>query len=211
MASSKTIYFFDRPFNQKSMPRTPDQYQNIRQERVAHIKKVALELFSTKGYFSTSISDIAKAAGISKGLLYNYFESKEDLIKTIILSGSGELLAFVDPDHDGVLTTQEIRYLVEDIFRWIDKDIPFWQLYFSVITQPPVLKMLEKEIMQLVSPFFKILTVYFESKGYTNPATETRFFIAVLDGVFMNYVFDQKSFPIEDIKQRILNIYHLNE
>ncbi len=39
----------------------------------------ALRQFSTKGYMSTSISDILHAVGTSKGGLYNHFKSKEDL------------------------------------------------------------------------------------------------------------------------------------
>ncbi|MDV7394640.1 helix-turn-helix domain-containing protein, partial [Arthrospira platensis SPKY1] len=50
----------------------------------------ALELFAEKGFASTSISQIAKEAGISKGLMYNYFESKEQLLHEIIRQAIGE-------------------------------------------------------------------------------------------------------------------------
>ena len=45
-------------------------------ERIIH---ESLRQFSTKGYMSTSISDILHAVGTSKGGLYNHFKSKEDL------------------------------------------------------------------------------------------------------------------------------------
>ena len=44
----------------------------------------ALELFVTYGYQGTTISQIAKKASVSKGLLYNYFKSKEELLHEII-------------------------------------------------------------------------------------------------------------------------------
>ena len=62
-------------------PRTKQQFEDIREEKRSLIMKVALELFAEEGYHNTSISKIASRAGISKGLLYNYFDSKEDLIK----------------------------------------------------------------------------------------------------------------------------------
>ena len=60
------------------MPRTPEQFEKIREEKRNHIMEVALECFANEGYHSTSISKIAKSAGISKGLIYNYFELNED-------------------------------------------------------------------------------------------------------------------------------------
>lgn len=45
-------------------------------DRIIH---ESLRQFSTKGFMSTSISDILEAAGTSKGGLYNHFKSKEDL------------------------------------------------------------------------------------------------------------------------------------
>jgi len=46
----------------------------------------ALDLFSRQGYDSTSIKEIAHEAGVSLGLMYNYFPSKEDLLKQIIIN-----------------------------------------------------------------------------------------------------------------------------
>ena len=66
-------------------PRTEAQYEEIREEKKELIKRVALEIISEHGIQNTSISKIAKEAGVSKGLMYNYFESKEDLLKRIIL------------------------------------------------------------------------------------------------------------------------------
>ncbi|MDR1653742.1 MAG: TetR/AcrR family transcriptional regulator, partial [Prevotellaceae bacterium] len=65
------------------MPRTKEQYEKIRNEKRQLIKQTALSLFADKGYDATSISEIAKKAGISKGLMYNYFTSKEELLQII--------------------------------------------------------------------------------------------------------------------------------
>ena len=47
------------------------------------ILKQAMRLFLEKGYHGTSIDEITRAAGITKGALYWHFESKEDLLKKI--------------------------------------------------------------------------------------------------------------------------------
>ena len=44
----------------------------------------AMRIFLEKGYHGTSINDITRAAGLTKGALYWHFESKEDLLKRIV-------------------------------------------------------------------------------------------------------------------------------
>lgn len=47
------------------------------------ILEAAIDLFSQRGFESTSVQDIAQTAGIAKGTIYLYFKSKEDLIKQV--------------------------------------------------------------------------------------------------------------------------------
>ena len=61
------------------------------------LKKIALfdsafELFSTKGFNETAISDIVKKAGVAKGTFYLYFKDKYDLLDKIILKKSSVIL-----------------------------------------------------------------------------------------------------------------------
>ncbi|MEV0647132.1 TetR/AcrR family transcriptional regulator [Phytomonospora sp. NPDC050363] len=47
------------------------------------VLKAALDLFSTQGYATTSVQQIVSAAGVTKGALYHYFTSKDDLLFAI--------------------------------------------------------------------------------------------------------------------------------
>ena len=57
----------------------PKISEEKKKQRQMDILKTALGLFSKKGYYATSIDDITREAGISKGLVYNYFKSKEEI------------------------------------------------------------------------------------------------------------------------------------
>ena len=192
------------------MPRTPDQYKEIREEKKALIMKSALELFANQGFHGTSISDIAKKAGISKGLLYNYFTSKDKLILEILLNGFNELVKVFDPNKDGILTRDELKYLINEIFTIMQGDLHYWRLYFSVLTQPSVNQLAAEKLMDNVNPIFQTLTTFFVNQGFENPEMEARFFSDMLDGIALNYVFNSESYPLNDIKKRIMDIYHLN-
>jgi AcrR family transcriptional regulator len=55
------------------------------EDRAPEIARAALELFVTKGFAATKLEDVARAAGVSKGLPYLYFKSKEELFKAVIV------------------------------------------------------------------------------------------------------------------------------
>ncbi len=188
-------------------PRTSEQYKEIRESKRKLIMKSALKLFARHGFFDTSVNMISNDAGISKGLLYNYFKSKEDLLRSVVFQGANKFLVLFDPDHDGVLTKTELKFFIEETFRTIKEDIQFWKIYFSVLSQPQVLKIVGDKFWEIINPVFKILDNYFERNRFNNPEIETRFFGAIMDGICMNYVIDPDNFPIEEIKKKVIELY----
>lgn len=65
----------------------PDERRALRRrkpDRADEIINAALEEFAAKGFASTRLEDVAARAGVSKGLPYLYFKTKEDLFKAVI-------------------------------------------------------------------------------------------------------------------------------
>lgn len=62
------------------------KFQRRKDERPAEITEAALAAFAENGYAATRVDDVAKRAGVSKGLLYLYFKTKEELFKAVIRS-----------------------------------------------------------------------------------------------------------------------------
>jgi AcrR family transcriptional regulator len=52
--------------------------------RPAEIAEAALDVFADKGFAGARLDDIASRAGISKGALYLYFETKEDIFRAVV-------------------------------------------------------------------------------------------------------------------------------
>ncbi len=61
-------------------------------QRKWQILTISLEQFIQKGYYGTSTREISKIAGISSGLMFHYFESKEDLYHSLIKIGTQEMI-----------------------------------------------------------------------------------------------------------------------
>ena len=66
------------------MPRTPEQNANIRDKRKAKILKKALKLFAINGFDNVTVDDITEAANCSHGLLYHYFNTREDIYNELL-------------------------------------------------------------------------------------------------------------------------------
>jgi AcrR family transcriptional regulator len=188
-------------------PRTEQQFEEIRESKRKLILDTALELFASEGFHTTPISRIASEAGISKGLLYNYFKSKEDLIKTIIFNGLDNLTELIDPDHDGVLTRDELRFFLEEFSNVMNRDLHFWKLYFSLFLQPRVFKLVEKKLSVIIHGYMRMLTSFFAASGYEDPDVEALMFGAILDGVGFHFMLDPENFPIERVKDKIIKMY----
>ena len=70
------------------------------------LKQAAYEIFSKKGYKSTSISEIAKRAGMAVGSFYNYYDSKEDIFLDVHIEENKRIrqamIDKIDWDKDAV-------------------------------------------------------------------------------------------------------------
>jgi AcrR family transcriptional regulator len=60
------------------------RYQRRKEDRPQEIVEAAFEAFAEHGYAKTRVEDVAQRAGVSKGLTYLYFRTKEDLFKAVI-------------------------------------------------------------------------------------------------------------------------------
>jgi AcrR family transcriptional regulator len=89
-------------------PRTARERARLQvDERRSQLLELGLQLFSDRSYDELSIDDIARAAGISKGLLYHYFPSKRDYYVEVVRRAAGQLLertdvAVVDVSEDAL-------------------------------------------------------------------------------------------------------------
>ena len=80
----------------KQGPNASSLKEEQREERTALILQAAYDGLVEKGYYETSMDEIAARVGISKGTLYLHFKSKEDLIFMLIEQETGKFLFLID-------------------------------------------------------------------------------------------------------------------
>ncbi|MEM7707899.1 MAG: TetR/AcrR family transcriptional regulator [Pseudomonadota bacterium] len=60
------------------------RFQRRKDQRPKEIAQAALEVFAERGFAGARVSDVAERAGVSKGLMYLYYKTKQDLLKAVI-------------------------------------------------------------------------------------------------------------------------------
>jgi len=76
----------------------PQRWSRRKQARPGEILDAALKVFAEKGFAAARMEDIARRAGVTKGTIYLYFPSKEDVFKQLVREAVGNTLATVTAD-----------------------------------------------------------------------------------------------------------------
>jgi AcrR family transcriptional regulator len=79
------------------------RWERRKDARPGELAAAAVELFVERGFSATRLDDVAKRAGVSKGTLYLYFDSKEDLFKCVVREGIVSKIA----DYEEFMRTYE--------------------------------------------------------------------------------------------------------
>jgi AcrR family transcriptional regulator len=104
-------------------------------EYLAHREEIlsaAEKVFAAKGFFATTMSDIARKAEFGTGTLYNYFKSKEELYFTLIDEKVEEINRLVNAELSKKTSALErIRKALELQFEFNERNRDFFRIYIS--------------------------------------------------------------------------------
>jgi len=185
-------------------PRSAKQFDDIRKQKKELILKTALELFAENGFHSTSISQIAKTAKISKGLIYNYFESKKEILDEIIKEGVETIYSNLDINHNKALSEEEFIYFIRRSFRIMHEKIDFWKLYMSLMVQPKVTESFKNDYNSEALTVFNLFHQFIISRGSKDPESDMFAITALLKGAFITVISAPEFFPPEKLEEIII-------
>jgi AcrR family transcriptional regulator len=171
------------------------------------IEEAASGVFAERGYHGASIGEIARRSGVSPPVVYDHFESKQDLYKRLLERHQRELLelwrvqlAGDDPPE------QRIRRALEAWFDYIDAH-PAWLMVFR--DAPPELAEFHREIRARGLASLSPLT---ERESLAEPGPEvsiaTELFRSAVAGVAIWWQ-DHRDIPRDQVVGVIMNLLWL--
>lgn len=187
-------------------PRTKEQNQEIREQTRKQIIDASFELFANEGYSKTSIASVAKKAKVSKGLIYHYFSSKQDILEAIFdqLVDLGDQMTRFPDDFT---PSQKIKQIIDQTFAFFEHQSGVGKLMLSLAMQREAFSTLKPKLDLIQKEQMKMFSAVMEDLGFEQPTLQAYELGALMDGILLGRVSLGDDYPLAELKQKILKQY----
>jgi len=162
----------------------PVKRKDIPPQRRRQIFEAAAELFSQGGYHGVTVDSIAHRAGISKGNLYWYFRSKQEIFRLLLDHATEELYTPVAETLASDLEPREkLRALAEAALDAAEAHPEDVHLLWQIASQPELKGLLASEVGFWIGPFISYLATLFAEIGEGDPEGVAMLYAFTLDAL----------------------------
>ncbi|MEN8250384.1 MAG: TetR/AcrR family transcriptional regulator [Bacteroidota bacterium] len=187
-------------------PRTAEQVEQIRAESRKKILEAAFKVFAKDGYEAASMAMIAKEAGVSKGLIYNYFDSKEELLKTLVtdVMAEGDRLAKELFDRDPKVT---LRNLFKWFFTEMRERLDHWRIMTELTFKIEKFDFVHDLVTIKTNEYVAMIESLLTQMNYKDPLGEARLIAALFDGMGFQAVMMRDDYPLDELEEYLIKKY----
>ncbi len=171
------------------------------------ILKAALALFVKQGFHTTSISDIAYKADVSKGLLYNYYVSKDALLVALMEQASQDMFKTAALMIETGPYEQRLDRSLRQFFSALKKNKNYLSFQLSLFVQPSLKKLVNKTLQKRIAYITSLAEDMFQSGGAKQPEALARRYICELDGVALHYLSGFSTFSLGEVRHNLFLAY----
>ena len=169
------------------MPRVVRGYKETARSQII---EAAMEVFSSKGYFRSTMDDVAKKLGVSKGALYLYFKSKEDLLREIQASSREKVREQLKEAFEHQDPVKGAGVFFDNVFQGLAPNLNGVYDTFSLAVHDEKLRRIlredhEKDV-KIIEDFLDEQT----RKGTINPKIEKHLLAQLFIGLSFNVLVD---------------------
>jgi len=176
--------------------------EELVQKRSVQILEAAARVFAQKGYHGATTKEIAAEAGVSEGTIYNYFQSKEDLLlsiprlisETTALPALSQMLA--TPTTSGEEEEKLLTTVLDNAFQNLQRNVGFVKVLFSTLPTMDE-KTLEEYLRRTPLYFAQVLEEFLQTRiaqGVYRPM-DTAVVARAFMGMILIFVLTQEVLP----------------
>jgi len=182
-------------------------------EKKDQIVRATVDCITKYGYHNFSMQDVARVAGVSKGIIHYYFLNKDRLMISVLDKVADNieraLLAQMEKSRDPV---EKIKVFVRGYFEITQKTRGYYQVHMDFLTQINQKKEIREIILKHYQNFRQAaIDVIEQGKdlGCFKPV-DSQFYacyiIAILDGISLQWLFGKQALNCEKIVQKSLDL-----
>lgn len=170
-----------------------DRFEKMRADSRAKILRATLKLFAENGFAGTSVSDIARSAGMAKGAIYHYFNSKDELLEAVFKDVSKPMFSF----YDEIKTNLPARERLSNFLHAFYQSLLTYRKHWLLLTNLMLLKEKEKMIQDLYRPFvldfhLALRKVFMDFRGL-NVNLEISYLLSLLNGWQVTFITQENA------------------
>jgi TetR/AcrR family transcriptional regulator, fatty acid metabolism regulator protein len=179
-------------------------------DRRRQILEAAVKVFAQKGFHAARVGDVAKEAGVAYGLVYHYFDSKEQLLEAIFRGTWTDMLARVqEVEASGVSAEEAVRQVTALLLRTWRRDPDLVRVLVREVTRSQHLQEEVEEITQAMNALEDIVRrgqAGGDFRADLDPKLAAVVFYGALDEVLTGWVLGQLPDGDEDIARAEQNV-----
>ncbi len=178
-------------------PNVPEAYLRLRREQIV---SAAVSCFARKGFHKTTMQDICKAAKLSPGAVYNYFDSKEAIVETCAEMAqvrNEKMLSMIYEAEDAMTAYKKISdawfsmIKQEGMEEGIKFDLELW----AESTRNEKVAMSLRKVEDAIKARLTELVVLGQQEGVLNPELDTASIVHVLLSLVYGFEVQKASDP----------------
>ena len=187
-------------------PRSKESSKQKKAQSRSAILSAALELFAKKGFSATTTDEIAIKAKVSKGLIFSHFPTKQDLLLSIIDDKIYQLLPKLNETNDARPPKEQFLSFIDSWMELLKKEPLVIQLSLRLNLDDGWRKILQRKGKQYLELYLKRMRKLLVQLGSKEPDLDCDLLAVFFDGVEANYIAAPELFPINAMKEHLLEI-----
>ena len=180
----------------------PDR-TNAQEDKRRLLLEAAVRVFARKGYHAARVGDIAEEAGVAYGLLYHYFSSKEEVLRSVFRDTWSALIATIrSVEEAGDPPREQLRKVAEILLRSWRRDPDLVRVLVLEVTRS---QLLAGEMDEIVASFSAIQEIVERGqadgsiRGDLDARLASYVFYGAIDELLTGWVLGRLSDSDEDL------------
>ena len=176
----------------------------------------AQKVFAAKGFFPTTMSDIAREAEFGTGTLYKYFKSKEDLYFTLIDEKADEINRLVKTELSQKTSAAErIKTVLKLQFEFFERNRDFFRIFtsergrFEWMVKDELGKGLHEKMIAYINILAQVMRQGIEEGEFRplNPMDLAHALVGIVNAFIFEWMISHESYPLISKLDTVLEIF----
>ena len=182
---------------------------DVAEERKDQIVRATVDCITKYGYHNFSMQDVARTAGVSKGIIHYYFLNKDELMMSVLDRVAGDIERVLASEMSSITDAKrKLEVFIDVCFDIVRSTKEYYQVNMDFWTQINQKEEVRKVIARHYTKFREAAaTVIREGiKAHAfravDPHEYASYVIAVIDGLSLQWLFDESTFDYDSIVKK---------